>query len=63
MPSNLSILKSKVNNLDIGKSKSTPADLSKLSIVVKNDVVEKTDFDEFVKNVYAIQTTANRDLV
>ena len=63
MPSNLSILKSKVNNLDIGKSKSTPADLSKLSIVVKNDVVEKTDFDEFVKKVYAIQTTANRDLV
>ena len=63
MPSNLSILKSKVNNLDIGKSKSTSADLNKLSIVVKNDVVEKTDFDEFVKKVYAIQTTANRDLV
>ena len=63
MPSNWSILKSKVNNLDIEKSKTTPADLRKPSNVVKNDVVEKTEFDEFVKKVYATKTTGNRDLV
>ena len=56
-------MKSKVNNLDIEKSKTTPADLRKPSNVVKNDVVEKTEFDEFVKKVYATKTTGNRDLV
>ena len=63
MSSDLSVLIRKVNKLDIAKSKTTPADLSKLSNVVKNDVVEKIEFNEFVKNVCAIQTTDNRDLV
>ena len=39
--SNLNNLKSKVDKLDIGKSETTPVDLSKLSNVVKNDVVKK----------------------
>ena len=34
-------LKSKVDKLDIGKLVSVPVDLSKLSDVVKNDVVKK----------------------
>ena len=38
---NWSSLKSKVDKLDVHKSVSVPIDLSKLSDVVKNDVVEK----------------------
>ena len=34
-------MKSKVDKLDVHKSVSVPIDLSKLSDVVKNDVVEK----------------------
>ena len=41
--------KSEVDKLDIGKLKTTPIDLSKLSDVVKNEVVKKTVYDEFVK--------------
>ena len=37
----LANLKSDDNRLDIDKSKTTPADLSKLSQVVNNDVVKK----------------------
>ena len=40
-PTNLSNLKSRVDKLDIGKSETTPVDLSKLSNVVKYDVVKK----------------------
>ena len=36
-------MKTKVGKLDIGKLETTPIDLSKLSNVVKNDVVEKTE--------------------
>ena len=46
--SNLSNLKSKVDKLDIRKLEITPADLSKLSNVVKNDVVKKTEYNELV---------------
>ena len=44
---NISKLKSKVNELDIGKLKATPVDVSKLSDVVKNEVVKKTEYSEF----------------
>ena len=44
MPSGLSSFKSKVDKLDIGKLETTPVDLRKLSDVVKNDAVEKTDY-------------------
>ena len=41
-------LKSKADKFDIGKLKITPVDLSKLSNVVKNDVVKKTEYDELI---------------
>ena len=41
----------------------TPVDLSKLSDVVKNEVVEKTVYNELVKKVNAIQTTDTSNLV
>ena len=56
-------MKSKVNKLDIGKLGTTPADLSKLSNVVKNDVVEKTKYNELVKKVNNINTTDTSNLV
>ena len=41
LKTNLSSLKSEVNKLDIGKLVAVPVDLSKLSGLVKNDVVKK----------------------
>ena len=41
---NLSALKSEVDKIDIDKLKTVPDDLAKLSNVVKNEVVKKTDF-------------------
>ena len=38
-------------------------DLSKLSDVVENEVVKKTEFDELVKNVNNIKTTDTSDVV
>ena len=34
-------LNNKIDKIDVGKSKSVPVDLSKLSYVVDNDVVKK----------------------
>ena len=39
---NLAALKTEVDKTDIGKLKTVPNDLAKLSNVVKNDVVKKT---------------------
>ena len=41
-------MKSKVDKLEIGKLETTPVDLSKLSNVVKNDVVRKTEYHKLV---------------
>ena len=41
---NLSALKTEVDKIDIDKLKAVPGDLAKLSNVVKNEVVKKTDF-------------------
>ena len=41
---NLSALKTEVDKIDIDKLKTVPDDLAKLSNVVKNEVVKKTDF-------------------
>ena len=41
---NLSVLKSEVDEIDIDKLKTVPDYLAKLSNVVKNEVVKKTDF-------------------
>ena len=51
IPSVLSSLKSKVDNFDIGKLETTAVDLSKLSNVVKNDVVKKTEYNAKIKNI------------
>ena len=45
---NLTALKSEVDKIDVDKLKTTPADLAKLSNVVKNDVVKKTDYNNKV---------------
>ena len=45
----LASLKSEVDILDITKLETTPFDLSKLSDVVKNEVVKETVYDELVK--------------
>ena len=46
--SSLNNLKSKVDKSDIGKLETTPVDLGKLSNVVKNDVVKKTEYNESI---------------
>ena len=44
-------LKSEVHKLDIGKLEPTPVVFSKISNVVKNDVVAKTEYNELVKKL------------
>ena len=46
-----SSLKSKVDKLNIGKSETTPVDLIKLSDVVKNEVVKKTEYNTEIKDL------------
>ena len=55
--SNLASLKAEVDKLDIDKSVPVPVDLSKLSDVVKNDVVKKTVYDKLVAKVNSIDTS------
>ena len=52
---NLNNLKTKVNDLDVGKSKSVPADLEKLSDVVHNKVVKNTKFNTLETKVSSIE--------
>ena len=42
---NLAALKSEVDKIDVDKLNTTPADLAKLSNLVKNDAVKKTDYN------------------
>ena len=53
----------KVDKLDIDKLETTLVDLSKLSDVVKNEAVKKTDYNELVKKINAILTTDISSLV
>ena len=46
----------KVDKLDVDKLAPVPVDLSKLSDVVKNDVVKKTVYDKLVAKVNNIDT-------
>ena len=52
---NLNNLKTKVNDLDVGKSKSVPADLEKLSDVVHNKVVKNTKFNTLETKVSSLE--------
>ena len=54
---NLASLKTEVDKIDAGKLKTVPVDLDKLSNVVKNDVVRKTEYDKLVVKVNGIDTT------
>ena len=57
LKSNLASLKTEVDKLDINKLTSVPIALAKLSNVVKNDVVKKTEYDELVNKVNGIDNT------
>ena len=48
---NLAALKSEVDKVDVDKLKTVPTDLSKLSNVVKNDVVKKSDYNTKVTSI------------
>ena len=57
LKTNLANLKTEVDKLDIEKLVPIPADLSKLSNVVKNDVVKKTVYDKLVAKLDNIDTS------
>ena len=48
---NLAALKTEVDNIDVDKLKTVPVDLAKLSNVVNNDVVKKTDYNTKVTSI------------
>ena len=50
-------LKSEVDKWDVDKLATVPVDLSKLSNLVKNDVVKKTVYDMLVAKVNNIDTS------
>ena len=56
--SNLANLKTEVDKLDIDKLVPVPVDLSKLSNVVKTDVVKKIVHDKLVAKVNSIEISA-----
>ena len=58
LKSNLASLKTELDKLDIDKLVPVAAYLSKLSDVVKNDVVKKTVHDKLVAKVNSIDTSA-----
>ena len=57
LKTNLANLKTEVDKLDIDKLVPVPTDLSKLSNVVKNDVVKKTVYNKLVAKVDNIDTS------
>ena len=57
LKTNLSSLKTEVDKLDIDKLVPVPTDLSKLSNVVKNDVIKKTEYNKLVNKVNNIDTS------
>ena len=56
LKTNLASLKTEVEKLDIDKLVPVPADLSKLSDVVKNDVAKKPLYDKLAATVNNIDT-------
>ena len=57
LKTNLANLKSEVDKLDIDKLVAVPVDLSKLSDLVKNDVVKKNVYNKLVAKVNDIDTS------
>ena len=56
LKSNLASLKTEVYKIDADKLKPVPVGLAKLSNVVKNDVVKKTEYNKLVTKVDNIDT-------
>ena len=54
---NLASLKAEADKLGIAKLTPAPNDMAKLSNVVKNDVVKKTEYNKLVTKVDNINTT------
>ena len=50
---NLAALKTEVDKIDADKLKTTPADLTKLTNAIENDVVKKTDYNAKVISIEA----------
>ena len=48
---NLAALKTEINKIGSDKLKTTPIDLDRLSNLVKNDVVKKTDYNAKVTSI------------
>ena len=48
---NLAALKTEVDKIDVDKLKTVPVDLAKLSNIVNNDVVKKTDYNTKVTSI------------
>ena len=57
LETNLANLITEVDKLDIDKVAPVPVDLSKLSDVVKSDVVKKTVYDKLVARINSIDTS------
>ena len=57
LKTNLANLKTEVDKLDINKLVPVPVDFSKVSDVVKNDVVKKDIYDKLVAKVNSIDTS------
>ena len=57
LKTNLAALKIEVDNIDTDKLKTVPDDLAKLSNVVKNDVVKKTEYNTLKNKANAIDTS------
>ena len=54
---NLATLKTEVDKLDTDRLKTVPVDLSKLSNVIKNETVKKTEYSKLVNKVNSIDTS------
>ena len=60
LKSNLASLNTEVEKLGINKLVPVPVDLSKLSDIVKNDVVKKTVYDKLVVKISNIDTSTTQ---
>ena len=59
---NLAALKTEVDKVDTDKLKTVPNDLAKLSNVVNNEVVKKTDYNTKISNIETQITLGNKNL-
>ena len=58
---NLTALKTEVDKIDADKLKTVPNDLAKLSNILKNDVVKKTDYNTKISNIETQITLVNKN--